>query len=276
MNTHQDKNATLPVKHSLAWLYSLSFLIAALVTVVSIAGIKYHASIYPNEELVRALVPNDAVNLLIGLPILLGSLWLTWRGRLIGLLLWPGALFFASYSYLPYLFTVPLNWAFLFHLTIVTLSVYTLIGLFACIDGQAVQQKLAGAVPERLAGGVLAGLGLLFSLRVIGMSINAFAGGGPLTQAEFATNVADFLTMPAWIAGGILLWRRREFGYAAGLGLLFQGSMLFIALIVLLLLQPIVSTASLAVNDIVVVSIMGLICFIPFALFARGVAAKSK
>jgi hypothetical protein len=60
----------------------------------------------------------------------------------------------------------------------------------------------------------------------------------------------------------------------SGLGLLFQGSMLFIALIAFLLLQPLLNDVPFVVMDVVVIAVMGLICFIPFALFVRGVTAK--
>lgn len=62
----------------------------------------------------------------------------------------------------------------------------------------------------------------------------------------------------------------------AGLGMLFQGSMLFIALITFLLLQPFLTMTPFAIADIAVISTMGLLCFIPFALFVRGVLAKDK
>jgi len=58
--------------------------------------------------------------------------------------------------------------------------------------------------------------------------------------------------------------------------MLFQGSMLFIALIIFLLLQPFLTTAPLAIADIVVIFMMGLICFIPFALFVRGAMAERR
>jgi hypothetical protein len=244
-------------------------------TAASVAGLQNRGAIYPTDELIRSFVPNDMVNLLIGLPILLGSMWLAWRGKLVGLLCWTGALFFVSYNYIAYAFAMPLNWAFLLHLVLVALSVYTLIGLIADIDGSLVQQRLRGAVPERFAGGVLAGLGFLFLLRVIGVLVNAITSGVPLAETELAVNIADFLTTPAWVIGGILLWRRNAFGYVTVLGLLFQGSMLFSALIVFLLLQPFLTGAPFAVIDVIVIFVMGLICFIPFALFARGVA-KSK
>jgi len=147
---------------------------------------------------------------------------------------------------------------------------YTLIALVASIDGKAVQQRLSGGVPERFAGGVLAGLGLLFFLRVIGVMVGALTSGNPLTEAELAVNISDFLTTPAWVIGGILLWKRSEFGYVCGLGLLFQGSMLFVALIIFLLLQPLLTSPPFAIADVVVIAVMGLICFIPFGMFVRG------
>jgi hypothetical protein len=51
------------------------------------------------------------VNLLIGLPILLGSMWLARRGQLIGLFLWPGALLFVLYNDIIYVFAMPINLA---------------------------------------------------------------------------------------------------------------------------------------------------------------------
>ncbi len=105
--------------------------------------------------------------------------------------------------------------------------------------------------------------------------VNAINTEGTLAQTELAVNIADFLITPAWIIGGILLWRRRELGYMTGLGLLFQGSMLFIALIVFLLLQPLLTAASFAVVDVIVIFLMGLICFIPFVLFLRGVMVNT-
>ena len=276
MNTHHDRNINPPIKDKLSLIYAFSFLIAILMTVSSLAGLRYPTLIYPTDELSRTFIPNDVVNIFIGLPILLGSMWMAWRGKLIGLLCWPGALFFVLYTYIAYIFAMPLNWAFLLHLALATLSLYTLIGLVASIDGKIVQQTLSGAVPERFAGGVLAGLGFLFFLRVIGVMVNALTSGILPTETELAVNISDFLTTPAWVIGGILLWQHKELGYVTGLGLLFQGSMLFIALIIFLLLQPLLTSAPFAIAVVVVIFVMGLTCFIPFTLFVHGVVARSK
>ena len=274
MNTNQERNVNLPISRNLTLAYALSFIVAILMAAASAAGLLYRTVIYPTDELLRSFVSNDAVNIFIGLPILLGSMWLAWRGKLIGLLFWPGALLFVLYNYIVYVFAMPLNVAFLLHLALVTLSVYTIIGLVASIDGKAVQQRLTGAVPERLAGGVLAGLGLLFFLRVIGVMVNALTSQTPIAETELALHTSDFLISPALVIGGVLLWRRKEFGYVTGLGLLFQVSMLFIGLIIFLLLQPFLTAAPFVLVDVVVIFTMGLICFIPLAFFVRGVVSN--
>ncbi|KPK94216.1 MAG: hypothetical protein AMJ88_04800 [Anaerolineae bacterium SM23_ 63] len=273
MNTNQDNNVSLPLRGNLKLMYALSFIIAILMAAASIAGLLYQKITYPSDELLQSFLPSDVSNLFIGLPILLGSMWLTRRGNLLGLLFWPGALFFTLYNYLVYIFAMPLNVAFLLHLALVMLSVYTLIALLANIDAKAVQKALTGVVPNRLAGGILAGLGLLFFFRVIAVMVNGLTSQAPIAETEFALNISDCLTSPAWVVCGVLLWQRKAFGYVTGLGLLFQASMLFIGLIIVLLLQPFFTTAPFALVDVVVIFFMGLICFIPTGLFVRGVVS---
>jgi hypothetical protein len=268
----ESSSFNLPIRHDLRWGFLFSLLIAGLTAVVSIAGLLYTDDIYNTAELRRNFVANDVVNLLIGLPILLGSMWLARRGKLIGLLFWPGALFYGLYNYLVYLFALPFSVTFLPYLVIFTASVYTLVSLVAAVEAEVVRQRLNGRVPERFAGGLLIAFGLLFMLRVVGVMVDALANQLPIAGPELVLQVADFILGPALVIGGALLWRRRPLGYVAGAGLLFQASMLFIGLIAILIIQPLVSDASFSLVDVIVVFVMGFICFIPLALFIRGVA----
>jgi hypothetical protein len=274
MNTNREDAANLPIRGNLTLAYAVSLLIAALMAIASVAGLLYQTLFYPTDELLQSFVPNDVVNLLIGLPILLGSMWLARRGKLIGLLFWPGALFYVFYTYIVYVLSMPLNVAFLLFLTLLTLSAYTTIGLVASIDGNAVQHRLAGAVPERVGGAVIAGFGVLFFVRVIGVLVNALISQTPVAATELALHVTDFIIAPALVIGGVLLWRREALGYVTGLGLLFQSSMLFIGLIFILLIRPFITEAQFVLIDVLVVFVMGLVCFIPFALFVRGAASR--
>ena len=144
--------------------------------------------------------------------------------------------------------------------------------LLASVDGETLASQFRGKVYEKLCGGVLAGFGLLFLLRAMLVFINAIISGEILNPTEIAPNLSDVITAPAFMIVGISLWRKKALGYIGAFGLLFQASMLFVALLVFFLLQPLLTHAPFAPVDFIVVLAMGLICFIPFGLFIRGVA----
>ncbi|MBN2549060.1 MAG: hypothetical protein JXB15_07885 [Anaerolineales bacterium] len=256
--------------HSLTLAYRLSLGPAVLMAAASLAGLLFPQILYPTEQIRRSFISNDVVNLFIGLPILLGSLWLARRGSLIGLLLWPGALFFATYNYLAYAIALPLTIQFLVYIALVALSAYAIFRLLSSLDLGAVRQRLTGVVHERTAGGVLAIFGALFFLRGV-----AQLAQGSVSGPELAVTLADLLITPFWVAGGVALWRRRALGYACGLGLLFQGSMLFVGLLAFFILQPILSAVPFPLEDFIVIAGMGLVFFVPFGLFLRGVVLRN-
>ena len=248
--------------------YFASLVVALLMAAVSIAGIG--ANSYPTEALRQAFVPNDTVNLVLGLPILLGSMRSARRGQLAGRLFWPGALLFVLYTYLAYLLALPLSVWSLIYLLLVIMSLAATVALLTRSDTLAIQRRLSGVVPERLVGGVLAGLGALFLLRALGVIVSASNGSSVVLPADLAVSIADLVITPLWMIGGVLLWRHQPFGYAIGVGLLFQASLLFVGLILVLILQPLVSGAAFRLTDVVVIFVMGLICFIPFTIMLRG------
>jgi hypothetical protein len=265
-----------PVTRRLSALFAVSALITVLMSAASLAGLLFPARVYPDPDLYQTFAPNDFVNLVIGLPILLLAMWFARRGRLVGLLLWPGALLFVLYNYLIYSFAGPFHWLYMVYLALVALSLYSLPALLASLDAALITDRLAGRVPEKLAGGVLVILGGLFLLRAAGVLVSALIAHSPLPATEVALNTTDFLIAPTWIITGVLLWQRTPFGYVAGLGTLYSISMLFIGLIMFMLLQPVFASAAPAWIDIGVVFLMGLVCFVPFVLYLRGVLSRSS
>lgn len=266
----------LPIKGNLKLVYILSLLIACLFAFTSVSGILLGPTIYPTEELLNNFISNDVVNLIIGLPVILVSIVLTLRGKLVGLLFLPGSLLFVVYNYMIYILAIPLNWASLFYFILIISSVYTIIKLFTFINGEKIQQRLTGVVHEKISGAILAALGLLFMFQAAGAMIDPIINNLQITGIDLAVHISDFAISPFLVIGGIQLWRQKAFGYVSGLGLLFQASMLFIGLIIFLIIEPLLTTTPFLLVDIIVVSIMGLIGFIPLTLFIRGVSAKNN
>jgi hypothetical protein len=268
---------SLPVTRHLTLAYVVSFLIAFIMAAASVAGLLYRTAIYPTDELLLSFAPSDAFNLVVGLPILLGSMWLARRGVLIGLLCWPGALFYVLYMYIPYVIGVPFNVLFLPYLVLVALSAYTLIGLVASIDGELVRQRLTGAVPARASGGILAGLALLIIVRQIAVIVTALTSRTPVDTAELSSWIADFtLAIPLLLVSGILLWRRQALGYVAGAGLLLGYGVLALSLIPFFVLQARYTASPVDVAGMVVVLVMAALCFVPFAFFVRGAGSARR
>ena len=276
--TKQSQNfpsGHLPIKHNLTFVFVLSFITAFLMTAASLGGLLFPSAIYPTDELRQSFLTNDLVNLLIGLPVLLASMWLTRRGVLVGLLSWPGALLYVTYNYLAYLFGMPFSWITIIFLALVLISAGTMVALLRSIDSKSVQEQLTGAVPVKTSGWVLLLFGAAFFFRAIWILVEAGTNKTMLPVSEIGVLVADLVVSTLWVAGGALLLRQKPLGYVSGLGLLAVASALYIGLIMFLLLQPVLTGAPFALVDVIVVFIMGLVCFIPFALFMRGVASRT-
>lgn len=263
-------NTSLPITRELSKSYQLTFIITALVTIVSAVSLIFPESVYPDEEVRQSFLANDTVNLLIAPAILLGSVWLAKQKRLVGLLALPGALIYVLYNASANLFGMPLGIFTLIYLILVGLSAYTAFDIFQKIDREAVKDKLAGNVAEKFGGWVLLVLGALFLVRAVNELIQVF-----INQQLFSPEIsADLIISPMWIFGGVWLLSRKALGYAAGLGLLFSGSMLFIGLLVFFILEPFVNSVPFRVEDFIVIVIMGMICFVPTAFYMRGIFQK--
>ncbi len=91
-------SSQLTVRRDLRLAYVCSLAVAVLMIVVSLASLLDWRSLFPADQAVNT-VGTDAFSLLVVVPILLTSLWLARRGSLAGMLIWPGALFFALYIY---------------------------------------------------------------------------------------------------------------------------------------------------------------------------------
>jgi hypothetical protein len=227
--------------------------------------------LYATTELQQSYLTNDVVNLIVGLPVLVGAIWFARRGSLLGLLLWPGALLYVVYNYLAYAFGNPLGWLTFVSLSLVVISVLAIINLIGSIEAEEVKERLVDTVPRRFAGWVMIIFGIFFIFRIAGIITSAFTEQMPLPFTEIGVAVADVTLSILLIAGGVLLLRRKALGFVAGLGLLFAASTLFIGLLIYFILQPFVLDVFFAWGDFLVVLLMSLLCFVPLGLYVRGI-----
>ena len=169
-----------------------------------------------------ALLGQDALSLIVGLPLLLGSMILARRGSLAGLLLWMGAAFYNAYSYAFYPLSPEFNALYLAYLAVVSASLYSLVYLLMSVDAEAVQARFSAHTPVRLIGGFMMVMALLLTLKWVSRIAGLLADGAVPTRVQLVVWPLDLIVaLPALFWGGLWLWRRQPLGYVvAGLLLL--------------------------------------------------------
>jgi hypothetical protein len=196
----------------------LSGVLAVLLAVSSVAGLLNGSrglyDTYPAR--LAGLVGQDVITLLVGLPLLFASLWLTGRGSTRGLLVWTGTLFYFAYSY--YFYVVGgFNALFLLYIAIVSTGLYGLLSLLFNIDPVALKARFDPKTPAGLVSGFLVGYSLLFALMWVGLSLSSAAVGTQPDEVTHSVVAIDCVVLlPLLFFGGLLLWRREAWGYVLG------------------------------------------------------------
>jgi hypothetical protein len=208
----------MPQRNRLIFAYALSGLLCVLLPISSVVGLLYGSGGFYDSypAALAGLVGQDGVTLVLGIPILVISVWLTGRGSTGGLLVWSGALFYFAYSY--YFYVIGgFNALFLVYVAIVSTSLYGLLTLLFAIDPEALRSRLGSRAPARLVGGFFICLALLFALMWGGMVISsAVAGTRPDEVLRSVVIIDCTVLLPLLFFGGVKLWRRESWGYVLG------------------------------------------------------------
>ena len=267
--------AALPLRRNLALAYASSLVAALVLAVASVGGLVLGSDrLYdPGSPLVQVSRGGDAANLVLGLPILLGSMGLARRGSLIGLLLWPGALFYILYAGSLYLVGAPLSGLFFSYVAVVTLSAWTLVGIVASLDAEEVRRRFATA-PARSVGAALV---LIAVLAYVGLTatVASSIGGSPTHAGMRPQWVVDFaLGTPALLLGGALLWRRGALGFVAAPGLLLVSGLNGLAFAASALFDAWISGRAFEPAVPMVHLVIGAASLALLAYFGRGAAGR--
>lgn len=164
-------------------------------------------------------IGQDAVNLVI-YPLTLVLAWRAARGSLVAYLWWLGAAAYSTYSYLLYAGFVHFSGWFLVYVGVFGLSTFALIAGLTAVDPARLRDHFTAEAPVTLVGRGLAVFGVMFALLWLTEIVPAaLAGEIPQTvlEAGLVTNPVWMLdlgvVLPAMIAAGVLLARRRPLGF---------------------------------------------------------------
>lgn len=209
------------------WQVMTTYAILVLAVVGTALGL-FRPGFYSDPySLVYQAYGQDAVTLVVVIPLLAIGLVLARRGSLRGYVLWLGALAYMLYTYAVYAVITQFNVFFLGYVALFGLSLYTLVGGLLRLDPEPVERRLESDLSVRPLVGFLLAMAGLVSLLWLSEIVPALLGGTkPASAAEVGlpANVVHVLDLgvliPAMAIAAYWLRQRRAWGYVLP-GILF-------------------------------------------------------
>jgi len=161
---------------------------------------------------------NDLITLVIGLPLLVISTWLAFRGSLRGHLLLTGTLGFFLYTYMSMSMLTAYNVLFLVYVALFTISLYAFILSMLSFDLEDLPHHFSAKLPRGWIAAVLFAVGGFLSVAWIGRVVpELLHPETPAALENTTTRVIQAMDLtfiaPLAILSGILLLRRSAWGY---------------------------------------------------------------
>ncbi|AIQ58945.1 hypothetical protein PBOR_19955 [Paenibacillus borealis] len=160
----------------------------------------------------------DGVTLLLGIPLLLVSLVMSFRGRVRGRLLLAGALGYFTYTYASYSFLSMYNNLFLIYVILFSASLFAFILTLLSLERERVERFFKHSLPARSIGFFLLFIAFMVMMLWLGRIANSIRQGtAPEGLEHYSTLVIQALDLaivvPLTAITGVLLIRRRSYGY---------------------------------------------------------------
>lgn len=266
-------------------IYINSIAIAILALIATLSGL-FWKGLYKNDtvSITAQMMGQDLVTLLIGIPILLLSLYLISKDSLRGNLLWMGTIFYFLYSYTSMSFATSYNQLFLIYVVLFSISLYTLVYGLISLDAKTIKKSISPGITIKLAGVFLIISGAMLALMWLKMIIDSLlTGTAPTAMETYTTLVIQAMDIgvifPVTLIAGALILKGKEWGYALVSIILIKASLLGTAILsmIFFMVQSGVSVELGQILFFAAVTIAGIIISVAFYKKIEGtVALKNK
>lgn len=200
----------------------------------------YGKGLYKNESVSMAAqaIAQDIVTLCLGIPLLLIALGLARKGLLKGRLLLAGMLGYFLYTYASYSFYAMYNSLFLIYVTLMSASFFAFTLTMMSFNIEKMNSSFSPKLPVKFIGGVLIFVAVLVAL----MWLKRIASPNvPEGLEHYTTLIIQALDLgfivPAGILAGILIIRRKVFGYLLSSVIVIKEAALLTVIIAMLISQ---------------------------------------
>ncbi len=209
-------------------------------TTVTIFG----KGLYQNDSVSAAsqAIAQDIVTVFLGVPLLIVSLYLFRKELLKGKLLLAGTIAYFLYTYTSYSFLSMFNQFFLVDVILMSASFYAFVLTMMSFDIDKLSSYFSEKIPVKFIGGLLIFIGTVFGLMWLGIvTPSIISGTAPNVLEHYTTLVIQALDLgfvvPTAFLAGILLIKRRPFGYLLSTVVTVKGITMLTALTAMVINQ---------------------------------------
>ncbi len=255
--------------------YEFSTIHGQMVTIWG-KGIYQHMS----AELAPQGIAQDVVTLLLGIPLLLASLWMAISGSKKGRILLTGTLGYFMVTYVFYLLMSTYNQLFLLYVVLASLSFFAFTLCMLSFNVKKLHYHFTEQLPVRAAGGYLLisafAIGCLWLSRIVVPLLNGSIY--PEELQHYTTLVVQALDLaillPAAIISGTLMIRKKAFGYLLAPVYLVFLSLMMTALTAKVVTMVLMGTA-VGLPVIVIIPLFNIAAVVCTLLVLRSCIEKS-
>jgi len=221
----------------------------------------------------------DAVTLGAGIPLLALSLVLYWKGSLRGALLLAGTLGYFLYTYVSYVFLWMYNPLFLLYVVLMSMSFFAFLLVMGETSPGRVARRADPRMPVKWLGGFLIFFGMAVGLLWLGKILQSLVTGVPPQGLDHYTTLViqgmDLgFVVPAACLAGVLLIRKKPWGYLLSAVLLVKGFTMGLALSAMIAAQA-AAGVKMSAGELVVFPTLSLLVVYFLWEFLRHIRPES-
>lgn len=197
---------------------------------------------YDSISYAAQAVAQDAVTLMVGIPLLFTGIFLYRKGSLRGQLLLTGTLGYLLYTYTSYTFLSAYNELFLLYVALFSLCLFAFILAMINLNPEEIKQQISEKFPRRGVAIFMMIIAGFLTLAWLGRIVPPLMTGTPPIGLEsYTTLVIQALDLgiivPVSALTAILLWKDQPWGYALSAVVLIKGLTMGAALIAMIIGQ---------------------------------------
>jgi hypothetical protein len=202
----------------------------------------------------------DVVTMVLGIPLLIISLCMSRKGSLKGRLLLTGTLGYFLYTYVSYSFLCMYNQLFLMYTALMSASFFAFTLSMMSFDLKALSSAFNKRMPVKLIGGFQIFIGIAFGMLWLGRILPSLARNTVPYGLEHYTSLTiqamDLsFVVPSAFLSGILLIKRRPFGYLLSSVIIIKGITLSTSLTAMIIGQALAGVTMSPVDVIISLSV---------------------